>query len=150
MTKSPWELQKDASISVFSYSETRWRNSCRRRRMEPEPGSPPSPPRIPPSLRRFGAVRNGARITQPTVLDCDRHRMQGNSHNTRLAWVPSQFTGEETILLRRLAAGSTIQQIGRQLRLSPAALLRQLGDLRRRVSVADDVELAAWARRWER
>jgi DNA-binding NarL/FixJ family response regulator len=106
--------------------------------------------RIPPSVGRFGTVLNGTEIIQTTVVDCHGDKMEGNNHIKKLACVPSQFTGEETILLRRLAAGSSVKQIGRQLRLSRPALLRQLGDLRRRVSVDDDVELAAWARRWER
>ena len=102
-------------------------------------------------MGRFGAVLKWDEVIQPTVLDSDWDQMERSRHSTTTLPVsmPPRFTGEETILLRSLAARSTIKQIGRQLRLSPTALLRQLSDLRRRVCVADDIELAAWARRWK-
>jgi DNA-binding CsgD family transcriptional regulator len=78
--------------------------------------------------------------------------MERNNHNMGRLPVYSSpnFTAEETILLRRLANGSTTEQIGRQLRLSPTEVARLLGDLQRKVGVADDKQLAAWARSWQR
>ncbi|GAC1673940.1 MAG: hypothetical protein NVS9B4_28230 [Candidatus Acidiferrum sp.] len=62
--------------------------------------------------------------------------------------IPSPcFTGEETIVLRALAAGDNCRQIGRDLRMPNGALFRILSDLRQKTGAIDDVALAVWSLR---
>ncbi len=58
-----------------------------------------------------------------------------------------RFTAEETILLRRIASGSTLKEIAGQLRLPRESLYRLQGDLRRKTGVVDDTALAVWVLR---
>ncbi len=56
----------------------------------------------------------------------------------------ANFTEEERILLRGLAAGKTAQEVGRDLRLPKPVMYRLLGKLRRKTGAADDIALAVW------
>src|ERR1700676_2721108 len=58
-----------------------------------------------------------------------------------------RFTAEESILLRSLATGNTMKEMAGQLRLPRESLFRLLGDLRRKIGVADDTALAVWVLR---
>ena len=59
----------------------------------------------------------------------------------------TQFTMEESILLRSLASGNTVKEMAGQLRLPRESLFRLLGDLRRKTGAADDTALAVWVLR---
>ena len=59
----------------------------------------------------------------------------------------ARFTAEESILLRSLATGNTVKEMAGQLRLPRESLFRLLGDLRRKIGVADDTALAVWVLR---
>ena len=84
----------------------------------------------------------------PFLRTCIQHLkyMQKSSHDALPHLRTAMFTTEETILLRCLATNSSLEDIARQLRLCRGLLLRQLGELRRKAGVGDDVALAAWAR----
>jgi len=57
------------------------------------------------------------------------------------------LTVEETIILRALAAGQTNRQVGRDLRIGPATLLRIMRDMREKLGTADNISLIKWVKR---
>ena len=57
---------------------------------------------------------------------------------------PPRFTGEETILLRGLAAGASSKEMAAQMRLPRETLYRLIGDLRRKTGATSDTALAVW------
>ena len=58
-----------------------------------------------------------------------------------------RFTGEETILLRGLASGSSSKEMAAQMRLPRETLYRLIGDLRRKTGASSDTALAVWVLR---
>lgn len=73
----------------------------------------------------------------------------GNPERTRLGGngAGPRFTAEESILLRSLATGNTVKEMAGQLRLPRESLFRLMGDLRRKIGVADNTALAVWVLR---
>jgi hypothetical protein len=57
------------------------------------------------------------------------------------------LTGGEAIVLRSLVAGQTQRHVRKELRMSPAAFLGMMRDLREKIGTADDVSLIVWAKR---
>jgi DNA-binding NarL/FixJ family response regulator len=70
----------------------------------------------------------------------------GCEHARAAAGEP-RFTWEEIVVLRNIAAGSSVKEIAGQLRLPRQTMHRLVGDLRRKTGAADDTALAVWVLR---
>ena len=77
-----------------------------------------------------------------------KHRPKVISMQRRSAFqLDPTLTGEESIVLRALAAGRTDRQICNDLRMVPTTFLLTMREIRKKTGTADNPSLIVWAKR---
>jgi hypothetical protein len=74
-----------------------------------------------------------------------QHNLISISRNSGFQLDPT-LTGEESIILRALAAGRTDRQVCRDLRMDPTEFLRMMREMRAKIGVKYNDALVAWAK----